>query len=121
MSGKGHESRLDMLSYEGYMEKLCTRTRYESERCALWVGGRVHEAPIVGRTNPSRPEQPIRKRRTRRPDGPAPGVFLWVYSTHFKARFSGDWSNPYCRSVNCLPEARCGSLFSGLYHLIRKK
>ena len=29
MSGKGHESRLDMLSYEGYMEKLCTRTRYD--------------------------------------------------------------------------------------------
>ena len=23
-------------------------------------------------------EQPIRKRRTRRPAGPAPGVFLWV-------------------------------------------
>ena len=35
--------------------------------------------------NPGHPEQPIRKRRTRRPAGPAPGVFLWVYSTHFKA------------------------------------
>ena len=38
------------------------------------AGGRVHEAPIAKQTNPGHPEQPIRKRRTRRPAGPAPGV-----------------------------------------------
>lgn len=45
-------------------------------------------------SNLGHPEPPIRKRRTRWPVGPAPGVFLWVYSTHFKARSGRDWSNP---------------------------
>lgn len=57
---------------------------------------RVHEAPIAKQTDPGHPEQPIRKRRTRWPVGPAPGAFLWVCSTHFKARFGGYWVNPYC-------------------------
>ncbi len=59
-------------------------------------GRRVHEAPIAKQTDPGHPEQPIRKRRTRWPVGPAPGAFLWVCSTHFKARFGGYWVNPYC-------------------------
>ena len=71
--------------YEGYMDKLCTRTLYDLDGTPPCAGGRVHEAPIAKQTNPGHPEQPIRKRRTRRPAGPAPGVFLWVYSTHFKA------------------------------------
>ncbi len=37
-------------------------------------------------TNPGPPEQLLRKRRTCQPVGPIPIVFLWVYSTHFKAR-----------------------------------
>ena len=48
-----------------------------SGRYAPCAGGRVHEAPIAKQTDPGHPEQPIRKRRTRRPVGPAPGVFLW--------------------------------------------
>ena len=48
-----------------------------SGRFAPCTGGRVHEAPITKQTDPGHPEQPIRKRRTRRPVGPAPGVFLW--------------------------------------------
>ena len=80
--------------YEGYIDKLCTRTLYDLDGSPHVRGGRVHEAPIAKQTDSGHPEQPIRKRRTRWPAGPAPGAFLWVYSTHFKAHFSVDWSNP---------------------------
>ena len=78
--------------YEGYMDKLCTRTLYD----------------------PGHPEQPIRKRRTRRPAGPAPGVFLWGIFYAFQIPFRRGLEQSYCRPVNRLPEARCGGLFSGL-------
>lgn len=58
------------------MDKLCTRT-LRSGWFASCAGGRVHEAPIAKQTDPGHPEKLIRKRRTRRPVGPAPGVFLW--------------------------------------------
>ena len=56
----------------------------------------------------------IRKRRTRRPAGPASGVFLWGIFYAFQIPFRRGLEQSYCRPVNRLPEARCGGLFSGL-------
>ena len=90
--------------YNGYINKLCTRTLYDLDgtphvRVDEYMKRRL---PITKQTDPGHPEQPIKKRRTRRPVGPAPGVSLWVYSTHFKACFSGDWSNPIATpSIAC--------------------
>ena len=85
-----------------------------SGRFAPCAGGRVHEAPITKQADPGHPEQPIRKRRTRRPAGPAPGVFLWGIFYAFQIPFRRGLEQSYCRPVNRLPEARCGGLFSGL-------
>ena len=85
-----------------------------SGRFAPCAGGRVHEAPITKQTDPGHPEQPIRKRRTRRPAGPAPGVFLWGIFYAFQIPFRRGLEQSYCRPINRLPEARCGGLFSGL-------
>ena len=64
--------------YEGYIDKLCTRTLYDLDgsphvRVDEYMKRRL---PITKQTDPGHPEQPIRKRRTRWPAGPAPGVFL---------------------------------------------
>ena len=99
--------------YEGYMEALYPDA-LRSGRYAPCAGGRVHEAPIAKQTDPGHPEQPIRKRRTRRPADPAPGVFLWGIFYAFQIPFRRGLEQSYCHPVNRLPEARYGGLFSGL-------
>ena len=48
-------------------------------RNASCAGGRVHETPLAKQADPGHPKgQPIRKRWTRRPAGPALRIFLWV-------------------------------------------
>ena len=81
---------------------------------STYTNRRVHEAPIAKQTDPGHPEQPIRKRRTRRPVGSAPGVFLWGIFYAFQNPFRRVLEQSYCRPVNRLPEARYGGLFSGL-------
>lgn len=73
--------------YEGYMDKLCTRTLYDLDgsprvRVDEYMKRRLQSRLIRAILN-----SPIRKRRTRRPAGPAPGVFLWGIFYAFQIPF----------------------------------
>lgn len=100
--------------YEGYINKLCTRTLYDLDGTPHVRVDEYMKRRLQSRTDPGHPEQPIRKRRTRRPVGPAPGVFLWGIFYAFQNPFRRVLEQSYCRPVNRLPEARYGGLFSGL-------
>ena len=77
--------------YDGYINKLCTRTLYDAP-CA---SGRVHETPLAKQTYPGHPKgQPIRKRRTRRPAGPArPALSYGGFSYAFRKPFWRGFDN----------------------------
>ena len=49
--------------------------------------------------------QPIRKRRTRRPAGPAPGAFLWIFLYAFRSLCWRGLDN-----LSCLPADYAGKV-----------
>jgi len=100
--------------YEGYIDKLCTRKLYDLDGSPHVRVDEYMKRRLAKQTDPGHPEQPIRKRRTRRPDGPAPGVFLWGIFYAFQIPFRRGLEQSYCHPVNRLPEARYGGLFSAL-------
>ena len=97
--------------YDGYMNKLCTRTLYDLDGFASCAGGRVHETPLAKQADPGHPKgQPMRKRRAQGQQAAASGAFSWVVFYAFRSVFWRDWIIcPACPST--VPEKPCHGWF----------
>ena len=101
--------------YDGYINKLCTRTLYELDgtphvRVDEYMKHRLQNKLLRAILKDSLGENA--GRRASRP--PRPALSYGLFSTHLEVCFSGDWINPIVHPVNRSPEARYGGLFNCL-------
>ena len=101
------------MKYEGYMDKLCTRTLYD-----LDGSPRVRVDEYMKRRLQSRLIRAILNSHKKAPDAaaywPCARRFLMGILYAFQSLFRRGLEQSYCRPVNRLSEARYGGLFSGL-------